>query len=186
MSVEWVEIIDILRRERLLDSCMLNPGATANELAELEEHIQQTLPPALRVFLSEHNGQRANAPLGLYLGREFLSTDGIRLQWDTWRLIDEADMNADCAEFMSSEPPGTIKPMYTNRSWIPLTHDYGGNHVGLDFDPDTGGVAGQIIAYGRDEDQKRLLASSFNEFLPLMVAELRDADWSFANKLRGR
>jgi len=184
MSTEWTEIISILRREQLLDACQLNPGATAEQLKELEEHIQQPLPPTLSSFLSEHNGQDSTATLGLYLGREVLSTEGIRRQWDAWRSIDEALMNEDCADFMSSEPPGAIKPMYTNHRWIPLTHDYGGNHIGLDFDPDTGGVAGQMIIFGRDEDQKRLLANSFQEFLPLMVAELREADWSFANDLR--
>lgn len=93
-------------------------------------------------------------------------------------------MNADCAEFMSSDPPGAVKPMDTNRSWIPLTREHGGNHIDLDFDPGPDGVVGQVIAYGRDEDEKRLLANSFREFLPLLVVTVRDEDWSFAHALR--
>ena len=73
-------------------------------------------------------------------------------------------MNDDCADMMSSDPPGVVKPVYTNRHWIPLTHDHGGNHVGLDFDPDDEGTPGQVIAYGRDEDEKQLLATSFEAF----------------------
>jgi cell wall assembly regulator SMI1 len=184
MSEGWTEIIDVLRREKLLVACKLNEAATPEEIAALEAHVGQSLPTSLKAFLSAHNGQAANAKLGLYAGREVLSTKSIALQWDTWRSIDETAMNADCAEFMTSEPPGTIKPMYTNRCWIPLTHDYAGNHVGLDFDPDTGGRRGQVIAYGRDEDQKLLLAPSFEEFLPILIAEIRAADWSFADEAR--
>lgn len=182
----WNEIIAHLKQERLFDSCDLNEGATSAELAHLEQHIGQSLPQELHAFLSEHNGQKRSAKLGIYVGRELLSTESICQQWDTWRSIDEPAMNDDCADFMSSEPPGAVKPMYTNRCWIPLTHDYGGNHIGLDFDPGPNGVVGQVIAYGRDEDEKRLLANSFKEFLPILLATVRDEDWSFADELRGQ
>lgn len=36
-------------------------------------------------------------------------------------------MNADCADFMPSRPEGYVKPLYTNRLWIPLTTDGSGN-----------------------------------------------------------
>lgn len=182
MTDAWDMIAGILHRENLLARCMLNPGATAEELAQLEAHLGVALPASLKAFLSRHNGQANEATLGIYLGRQLLSTQGIRLQWDTWRSIDEEAMNADCAEFMSSEPEGVIKPMYTNRRWIPLTHDFGGNHVGLDFDPDTNGNEGQVIAFGRDEDEKRLIAKSFDEFIPILITEMRDGDWSFADE----
>jgi cell wall assembly regulator SMI1 len=168
----------------VLDACKLSPGATPDELVALETHLGLALPVSLKGFLADHNGQAKDAKLGLHLGRMFLSTEGIRAQWDNWRSIDEDAMNEDCAEFMSSQPEGTIKTMYTNPLWIPLTHDFGGNHVGLDFDPDVRGTRGQVIAFGRDEDQKQLLAGSFDEFLPRFVAELRGADWTFADKFR--
>lgn len=182
----WNEIIAHLKQKRLFDACDLNPGATSAEFAQLEQHIGQSLPKELFAFLSEHNGQKQSAKLGAYVGRELLSIEGICKQWDVWRSIDEAAMNDDCAEFMSSNPPGAVKAMYTNRRWIPLTHDYGGNHIGLDFDPGPIGTVGQVIAYGRDEDEKQLLANSFGEFLPIMVAAVREEDWSFADDLRAQ
>ena len=63
--------------------------------------------------------------------------------------------------------------MYANPLWIPLTHDGGGNHAGLDFDPDTKGRPGQVIVFGRDMDTKRLVAPNFETFLDIFAAELR-------------
>jgi cell wall assembly regulator SMI1 len=178
----WDQICDILRREKLLERCRLNPGVTRADIEELEAHLGVALPASLTAFLAQHNGQANEAAVGVYLGCLLLSTQGIRSQWDTWRSIDEEAMNEDCAEFMSSEPKGAIKPMYTNRQWIPLTHDFGGNHVGLDFDPDIDGNEGQVITFGRDEDQKRLIADSFEDFIPILISEMRDGDWSFADE----
>jgi cell wall assembly regulator SMI1 len=184
MKSAWREITEILRRERLLAAARINPGATRQELQDLETHLGLGLPESLKSFLTEHNGQSDDAKVGAYVGSQLLSTKGIRAQWDNWRSIDEEDMNADCAEFMSSKPEGFIKPLYCNRHWIPLTHDDGGNHVGLDFDPDLKGTRGQVIVFGRDEDEKALFASSFDDFLTTLVTKLRSADWSFAESER--
>lgn len=65
--------------------------------------------PDLKDFLSVHDGQdaRVHRP-GLVLGDLLLPVAGIRAQWDGWRSIDEASMNADCAEFMRSRTEGCI------------------------------------------------------------------------------
>lgn len=68
--------------------------------------------------------------------------------------------------------------MYTNPKWIPLTHDGGGNHIGLDFDPGALGTPGQVIRFGRDEDDKVLLAPSFSVFLDQLVTALQTATWN--------
>ena len=87
-------------------------------------------------------------------------------------------MNAECAEFMRSEPQDVAKPMYCNRAWIPVTHDWGGNHHGLDFDPGMVGHAGQIIAFGRDEDTKVRLALDFSRYVEQLISWLRSATWN--------
>jgi cell wall assembly regulator SMI1 len=50
-------------------------------------------------------------------------------------------------------------------------------HIGLDFDPGVSGTSGQVITFGRDEDTKRLLATSFCDFLSQWVDELDRASW---------
>ncbi|MBH1542146.1 SMI1/KNR4 family protein, partial [Stenotrophomonas maltophilia] len=102
-------------------------------------------------------------------------------QWQGWREIEAAGMNEDCAEFMESSPAGVVKPMYTNARWIPLTHDGGGNHMGLDFDPDSDGAEGQMITFGADEDTKYLLAPTFAEFAEKAVEWISQASWNGEN-----
>nr|WP_315595326.1 SMI1/KNR4 family protein [uncultured Cupriavidus sp.] len=71
-------------------------------------------------------------------------------------------------DFLSGLTPGDS---------IPLTTD-GGNHVGLDYDPDTNGTIGQVITFGRDEDTKRVIANSFEHFVSLLISAVATARWN--------
>ncbi|WP_275897127.1 SMI1/KNR4 family protein [Stenotrophomonas sp. G4] len=68
--------------------------------------------------------------------------------------------------------------MYSNARWIPLTHDGGGNHMGLDFDPDAGGAEGQMISFGADEDTKYLLARTFDDFVAKALEWIQQSRWN--------
>ncbi|NHZ90783.1 KNR4-like cell wall assembly/cell proliferation coordinating protein [Massilia sp. CCM 8733] len=175
MEQLWARIERRLAELGCLDKMALRPGADPQAIAQLERHLGVVLPDPVKRFLAIHDGQDGT---GLVDGYTLLSIAGIQQQWDGWRELDEEAMNADCADSMGSEPAGTIKPMYTNPAWIALTHDYGGNHVGLDLDPDLLGQPGQVIAFGRDEDVKRLLANSFPEYMDIYVAWLERARWN--------
>ena len=153
----------------------LRPGATNRDITDLERHAGVVFSSTVREFYLTHDGQDGS---GLMFGQSLLSIAAVRAKWDVWRSLDEEAMNADCAEFMRSDPPGVIRPMYCNRAWVPLTHDHSGNHIGLDFDPGRIGARGQIIAFGRDEDTKRLIAENFDMLLELHVAWLGRANWN--------
>src|SRR5262249_8923813 len=58
------------------------------------------------------------------------------------------------------------------------TTDQTGTHLGMDFDPDKKGIVGQVIAFGRNEDKKKVLAKSFRDYIHLLVKQLRTIDWS--------
>ncbi len=122
-----------------------------------------------------HNGQDG---CGILFGSQMLSVAEIMQEWRGWREVEADGMNESCAEFMKSSPEGVVKPMYTNARWIPLTRDGGGNHMGLDFDPDVGGTHGQMIAFGADEDTKHLLAPTFAMFAEKAVEWLMHASWN--------
>ena len=175
MQKPWVRIIEQLEVLGCLKDMALRPGASKTEIEALEQHIGVALPESLKQFLQIHDGQDGS---GLIFGEHFLSVSGIREQWDTWRSIDEVDMNEDCADFMASDPKGFVKAQYCNRAWIPFTHDGGGNHLGIDFDPDDLGTVGQVIAFGRDEDTKRLLAPTFETFVDDYIAWLGHVVWN--------
>ena len=66
---------------------------------------------------------------------------------------------------LTSKPERAIKKKYFHIKWIPLISDFGGNYIGIDLDPDINGVKGQVIIFGRDEEDMIVLANSWNEFL---------------------
>ena len=175
MNSPWIEIEDIFRSKNCLHALGLNGGATNDEIAALEEHLGLSLPAAFKSFLAIHNGQGNGQ--GLFFGVAFLSVDAIQQNWNNWVALEQDGLNEELSDSMSSRPEGFIKPLYLNRKWIPITHDYGGNHIGFDFDPDVNGTPGQIIAFGRDEDEKKLKANSFGGFIELLVKQLRTIDW---------
>ncbi|MDO4229357.1 MAG: SMI1/KNR4 family protein [Capnocytophaga sp.] len=71
--------------------------------------------------------------------------------------------------FLTSDPEGAIKTNYFNLGWLPLFSDYGGNYLGLDLDPDSRGTKGQIINFGRDEEDMLVYAESLEKFLDLIL-----------------
>lgn len=170
----WNSIKASLSEKNCLDEMQLLPGACETELVELEAQLGIVLPDLLKKMLMIHNGQDG---FGLLFGNQMLSAAGIRRQWQVWREVEADGMNEDGAEFMESIPRGVVRPMYANACWIPLTHDGGGNHMGLDFDPDAGGVEGQMIAFGADEDTKYRLAGTFDEFAEKALEWIQQSCW---------
>ncbi|MFJ9499072.1 SMI1/KNR4 family protein [Brevibacillus centrosporus] len=65
--------------------------------------------------------------------------------------------------------------MERNRYWLPISKDWGGNHLGLDLDPDEQGRMGQVINFGRDEEVKYVVALSlrFIRFAWIMGCKIR-------------
>jgi len=176
MREQWEQIERILRTHSCLDQIGLRQGTSCDKIAAVESHLGVNFPDSLRTFLAIHDGQDGRA--GLVGGEQLLSAEQIQREWDVWRSLEEAVMNADCADFMASHPKGVIKPVYTNRAWVPLTKDWGGNHIGLDFDPDGQGTVGQVIRFGRDQDTKLLVAKSFEAFVEKLVISLSESKWN--------
>lgn len=105
---------------------------------------------------------------GLLAGLEIYDIDEMFEEWESWREFDNDD-TLNNADYYSSMPTGAVKCRYTNPKWIPLAHDYASNYIGVDLDPDENGVVGQIINFGRDENNKRVIANSIKEFLQLLI-----------------
>lgn len=72
----------------------------------------------------------------------------------------------------TSTPENTIKKKYSNHKWIPIFSDHGGNYIGIDLDPDVQGKKGQIINFGRDEEDKFVIADDLEQFFDFIINEL--------------
>jgi cell wall assembly regulator SMI1 len=152
------------------------PGASDAALARLERHLDVSLPADFKRFYRVHDGQ-GKRDFGLVFGLELLSVHRIRHEWDSWREIGD-ELNEELAPAMSSEPKGYVRPLYSNPKWVPFTTDQTGTHLGLDFDPAAKGVVGQVIAFGRNQDRKKVMARSFRDFVHLFVGQLESIDWT--------
>ncbi|NPC91257.1 hypothetical protein HOO54_03060 [Bacillus sp. WMMC1349] len=60
-------------------------------------------------------------------------------------------------------------------SWIPISSDGSGNHIGIDLDPDKEGKVGQVINFGADEEVKYVIAYQLKDFLIHITNTLKEA-----------
>lgn len=78
----------------------------------------------------------------------------------------------DLVERQDSQPPGAVQKAYAHPGWIPLTRDWGGNHLAIDLAPGPAGKWGQVIIFGRDYDCKYVVARSWAAFLAVLADDL--------------
>lgn len=77
-----------------------------------------------------------------------------------------------------SVPEGSIKEQYINRYWIPIAHDHGGNFLGVDLNPDSNGIYGQVINFGRDETVKYVIAHNITDLLTFIAQTLKNGAYT--------
>jgi cell wall assembly regulator SMI1 len=153
----------------------LNPGATDAQLDRLSAKIGAPLPDDFRALYKWHDGQKdQKVNTGPWYGLTFLSLDRVLDQWKSWAsVIDHSSDPESMNESSVSVKPGVVKRLYANKLWIPFAYDWGGNHLGIDLDPDVNGIRGQVINFGRDEDRKRAIAPNVTGFVQWLVGQLQ-------------
>lgn len=78
----------------------------------------------------------------------------------------------DLLDRQDSQPPGAVQKAYAHPAWIPVTRDWGGNHIAIDLAPGPAGKWGQVIIFGRDYDCKYVIARSWAAFLAIFADDL--------------
>lgn len=110
---------------------------------------------------------------------------------------------------MSSCPAGWVREVYTSPGWIPLLSDRAGNYIGIDLDPPPfadhnevdnaigGGqgsakpTAGQVIAFGREIDEKVVLwrgdgEQGWGKWLAAFAEDLEEGEFAEVGGRVGR
>lgn len=159
----------------------LQPGATEEQLGELETLLGTVLPSDLRESLLIHNGQIDDSDVGFMNGQEFLSVDRIRSEWSVWKEL------LDNGEFSDSEsdPGKGIRSDWWNQFWVPLTYDGAGNHYCIDLAPGPGGKVGQMITMWHDDAERSLLAPSYRLWLESYASALEQGRVVFSEDYNG-
>jgi len=163
----------------------LNAPASVTEILEFERLIGQSLTDDHKALYQYANGQQSPYKVTYYTDRnnkielpfplaegesvgnlfggyEFLSLEQAKTQWIAHKDIVETYSNHD---YITVRDGDFVHPHSLNNGWIPLAMDGGGNFYGVDMNPPEGGKSGQIIIFGPDEDQRRVLGNSMSDFL---------------------
>jgi cell wall assembly regulator SMI1 len=168
----WARFEHALPKLRLPDVA-LAPGAPEAAIGAFETATGVALPDAVRAFFRTHDGQ-TSSKAGLASGFYFVSlTEAEKLLagWAATRAklgdgIKELDRSC------SSDPRRAIQRKYSLPGWVPLLRDDEGNAVGVDLEPGALGASGQIINFGRDEEEKHVLFPNVAEMLDWLATEL--------------
>ena len=88
------------------------------------------------------------------------------------RLWDEGIADSDGASDgeITSLDPDAVSARYWKRGWVPFARDGGGNGYAVDLAPEPGGVTGQVINIGPDEDFRAVVGVSVADFLARIAA----------------
>ena len=76
----------------------------------------------------------------------------------------------------TSTPKNAIQKKYFHYKWLPIFSDYGGNYIGIDLDPDKKGTKGQVINFGRDEEDMFVLAENLDSLFDKILAEISKSE----------
>ena len=151
----------------------LPPGATLEEIKEVEDAVQLRLPKSVYESYLLHNGSARIwiSELGFLMplidrdARKPNSGFGVLNLWR--RMLVVAEELAD----ERSDPVGPIRDDHWNVKWIPLTENDCGDFICLDFAPAKGGKKGQVIEWWARGGAQRVLANSFAEWLEGLFPE---------------
>ena len=182
----------------------LKPGISDKDLVKFEKAIGTALPEDVRQSWRIHDGQRVLSDdvlealleededtepqdfIGIIFGDALLNLvarkcpatgDSALGQWQSWAEIADEDYS-DVDQWQTSSPAGAIKRCYANRGWIPLGALTDCDFFGVDLDPGPNGVIGQIINFGRNEEKKYVLATSWAQFLSDVADELEAGNFT--------
>jgi cell wall assembly regulator SMI1 len=158
-----------------LDGAFRGPVEGA-ALDRYEAAVGVELPGGLGQLWRIHDGEAGSESSGGTIGGlVFLGVEGSLAEWATWASLraetSDADMQA-LRTFCESVLPGAVRSEYTAAGWLPvLKESMEANYLGLDLAPGPGGVAGQVINFGRDEDRKVVISRSMSDLLGFIASE---------------
>jgi cell wall assembly regulator SMI1 len=186
----WRNLIIEFNKANPSESAIFNTGATNLDLIEFEKIAGIPFPSELKTIYELNNGQIKGR--GIFFGLQMLQIDekvganatSIIAQWKIWKEVYDDEVSGNLVytpemkkDWFRSYPDKAIKLEYVNPKWIPFAYDLTGNHHGIDLDPDINGKVGQVINFGRDEEEKIVIANSFKEYLQLCLNLYKDGTY---------
>ena len=188
MDEIWTRLETFLKQNAPEVYGSLAPGATEAEIADAEVACGVTFPPDVRQSYLRHDGQLGdygNARGGTFIPCCFglLPLKMVLYRWQTNQetLQDLADEMPDGGE----ASPG-VQPVFLDIAWVPIAKEHSGaDQICLDFNPATGGRAGQLIEFRHEADGQQLIAPDFRTWLGEIADELESGRLVWNEELTG-
>ena len=176
------------RLERWLDQnvpeilATLNPGASLQEIQEIQHILGVRLPDDYVASCLIHNGQNQELPalipsgfrgsIGGALLALGVTNDSsfhtVLSEWIVKKSVYDDDMYDEGGRLSEA-----VKDAWWVPSWIPITSNGAGDGDHLDLDPGKGGRWGQVIAFVHDDyDDRVVQAPSFRTWFEQIVEGL--------------
>lgn len=174
----WAEYEAFLEAHAPTAFANLAPGASDAALATLEQELQQPLPRDLCTLLRLRDGQVKLGRACAFPGLRFLSCKRIAEEWLSWARFrdNETEDGLGMLDSHASALDPGVQDVYTHPGWIPLLKlGDRSDYIGVDTVPAEGGILGQVINFGRDEDQHFVASPSLAELIDFSLEELRKA-----------
>lgn len=173
----WFEYRDWLEKHAPQAFENLSPPATREALAELNGQLGGELPAALLELLALNDGQVSSSACCVLPGLELLSSQRIVREWRQWAALREKEGEAglESLDDFCRSVDDKVLDVYTHGGWVPLFKDGSrADYLGLDRVPGEQGTVGQIINFGRDENQHFAAFGNLTDFLVFWLGEARD------------
>lgn len=143
----------------------LYAGATEENLNQVEQILELTLPEQIKSFYRIHNGQSDEVESTCFLRNLTLSP--LAEVIENWTFLQE---EFDPEELGVDAQQG-IKPVAWNTKWIPIASNGGGDYLCIDTDPTEEGTVGQVLYFWHDWEYRSVEATSFFEFVEIALQE---------------
>ncbi len=152
----------------------LAPSASDTVLAELQTGLGRTLPLELLELLALNDGQLSSTQCCVLPGLEFLSSQRILKEWRQWEKLreDEGEEGLETFDDYCRSVDGRVLDVYTHAGWLPLFKEgWRADYIGIDLSPAEVGRLGQVINFGRDENEHFAAFPNLVEFLDFWLRE---------------
>jgi cell wall assembly regulator SMI1 len=164
----------------------LSPGATEQEIADLEALVGSPLPEDVRESYRIHNGTDETVfPCywsdGELLPQEYGELVTLKVMGEMFELHRKIEHNNEKAEILTPE----IKPVQWSSRRLVLTNDASDSGLRVDLDPAEAGTIGQIIRHDRSFGPVKVVAPSWEALLQRIADDADAGLFAYSEDLLG-
>ncbi|WP_084542941.1 SMI1/KNR4 family protein [Deinococcus murrayi] len=161
--MQWKEFLGLLLSVAPNLAEGLRPPPPPQAVERLEAELSQPLPESVRRLLVQHDGQQVGGRL--LFGLVLMRLDAI------FKYMQQHQPSPVELPDESSDPRLQERP--SDQRFLPLFTDDTGNYLGVDLNPPPDGTPFQVVVFGADVDDPRVVAPDLDTLFSELAGEIR-------------